>query len=100
MRDDSPAPLSITLKYHKVSARIGPHENKEVTVEGPGAGAVSFSTNHVELEKCRLLGIQAIDEVIFLIISRIITSASRILIPYHLLIGDFFNECSQWNHKC
>merc|ERR1711998_514873 len=65
VRSPGPASLSATLKYTDLNKEAGfEQRTSEVTADGPGPTTISLSTNHVELEKCRLLVIATIDSIL------------------------------------
>jgi hypothetical protein len=57
--------LIATLAYTDLSCDVGRAlATAEITTDGPGSSVVSLSTSHVELEKCRLLGISTIEKIL------------------------------------
>ena len=59
------SPLAVTLKFQDLELEYA--EEKTVTCEGPGISVPALSTNHAELERCRLLSVKTLDAVLDLI---------------------------------
>lgn len=56
--------LTVTLKYYDLETDGC---QKTVTCDGPGITVPALSTNHAELERCRLLSVKTLDNVLELV---------------------------------
>ena len=58
--------ISVTVKFDKFLSVYGPLTTGQVSAQGPCEAVLHFSTDHAEMEKCRLRACKALDDIISL----------------------------------